>query len=572
METVIRSAAGSRRGRTAGIGIVTALALALAAGCVQVKETLTINADGSGTVRIETVTFTSSSVYRMLANMLSSQALAYPPVTRQAVSALFPKDDFTVSVERNRAVPRTTGVIVEAQFKDINALLKSPYGEAHSLELSRDGDQLVLKARSGMQTLARLAPFIRAEHKGDMPVRLDTAKDNYGELAFEFTVVMPAEAQVEGAGATVEGNTISWTAKLAGAEDEAKLLDQLDSVITLRCPAKDVAFEPVKTTRLDLVPFGELKEQPVSEAPPIDLEKIKAATRFVPLVLQVTQSFNLAGEGFRGENSASLRGVVIVPRELEPVQWGEAKLEAIEDDQGEDLMLKGDQDDSRYGRLSREYERMNMLARRARDGEEPPDVTHPVSLAFIPPSFEARTIARLEATITMRYPGGTHLVCVKDAIAKDLIENTSLEKAYEHVPEDYYPGDDEEEDGAKPVLDKLGVTLTLQKASRVEDEDVLVLDFTLATEAGSVLQAQVFDANGRAWPTSVVGYPYYMPGAGRLRLCVAGEPEPPLSLAFIVKAVGPAVEVPIKLKDVPILPAEKENDTKPDTEETPKDE
>lgn len=568
MRTTIRSAGTGRRRRAGAVGLIAALALVLAAGCTQVKETLTINADGSGSVRVETLTYMPSSLYSMLREFFPDEAFTYPPITRQHVKSLFPGDAFTLDIKRNRTVAHTTGVVVEAQFKDINALLEGPYGAAHSLELVRDGDQLVLKTRSGMQTVARLAPFIKAKHGDDGPLNLDSVRDKYGELAFEFTIVMPAQAQVEGPGATADGSSVTWTAKLAGAEDEAKVLDELDSVVTVRCPAKDVAFEPAKTVRLDLVPFADLKEEPIGEAPVVDLEKIRAATKFVPLVLQVTQSFNLAGQDFYAENGARLHGMVVVPREFEPAQWGDVKLELVEDDQGEDLVVPENEDTSRYRRYGYGSDGFGVRSRRGEDGEEPAEVTHPVTLEFTPPSFEARTIAHIKASVAMRYPGGTHLVCIKDAIAKDLAEKVSLQDVFQQGF-GYYSGEEEsEEDGRAPVLDKLGLTLTPRKVLRVEG--MLVVDLALKTEAGSIVQAQLFDAGGRPWPTSLGGS-RYSGLAESVRLCVAGEPELPLSLALIVKAAGPSLDVPIELNDVPIAPAEEKRDEKPADTGTTKD-
>jgi hypothetical protein len=291
MRTQTESAATARRGvKALACTLPVVIAILLACGCVEVKDTLTIKADGSGTVRIETVVHQSALLSQMgYRGMMMGDvgALMYPPSDVQTARTFFPGDGFEVKVKRNRQSPGTTGVIVEVEFKDVNALIGSPYGQAHSLRLERDGDELVLTVRSGMEHLAHGEQFLKADHEDGMGEMLKDAGKEYDKLAFEFTIELPGEAAVEGDVVTAAGNTVTWAVDLSEAEDRAKAVERLDAVVTARCRAKELAFTPQPVTRLDLCAFDKLADGKLADAPAVDTEKIKAQARFVPVALRV---------------------------------------------------------------------------------------------------------------------------------------------------------------------------------------------------------------------------------------------------------------------------------------------
>ena len=78
---------------------------------------------------------------------------------------------------------------------------------------------------------------------------------------------------------------------------------------------------------------------------------------------------------------------------------------------------------------------------------------------------------------------------------------------------------------------------------------------TLSLEAGggkaAVVDAQVFDAEGRPWPTVLA--PADPAGPERAwQLLVAGKPRPPFSLGLELGGAGPVVVVPIVVEKAPV--------------------
>jgi hypothetical protein len=73
------------------------------------------------------------------------------------------------------------------------------------------------------------------------------------------------------------------------------------------------------------------------------------------------RTLDLAGEGNQGQNSAQLIGAVVLPRELAPDRWGEAKLEEALDSKGASLKPK---EEERFGGASARPASMSAAARR----------------------------------------------------------------------------------------------------------------------------------------------------------------------------------------------------------------
>jgi hypothetical protein len=77
---------------------------------------------------------------------------------------------------------------------------------------------------------------------------------------------------------------------------------------------------------------------------------------------------------------------------------------------------------------------------------------------------------------------------------------------------------------------------------------------SLETSGGksALVDAQVFDAEGRPWPTTFM----QQEASGReersCQVMVAGKPKPPFSLAVAVSGVGASVGVPILVEHVPV--------------------
>ena len=81
--------------------IFPALLLLCLCGCLQTEDELTINADGSGRVRIETHSALPSV---MLESMTRGDPTAlYPPVSAPLAQRLFPGTNFHVTVKQDRS-------------------------------------------------------------------------------------------------------------------------------------------------------------------------------------------------------------------------------------------------------------------------------------------------------------------------------------------------------------------------------------------------------------------------------------------------------------------------------------
>src|SRR5881396_2759416 len=130
------------------------LLLTLLCGCFKTKDELTLEADGSGSVRIETRTSLSAERLASLGLGGRSRGLGegpiYPPITKAEASKFFPAKDFRLTVKEETGADREQVVVVEAIFKDVNALLASRYARAHALILTIETGQLRFQAASGL--------------------------------------------------------------------------------------------------------------------------------------------------------------------------------------------------------------------------------------------------------------------------------------------------------------------------------------------------------------------------------------------------------------------------------------
>ena len=66
------------------------------------------------------------------------------------------------------------------------------------------------------------------------------------------------------------------------------------------------------------------------------------------------------------------------------------------------------------------------------------------------------------------------------------------------------------------------------------------------------LDAQVFDSDGRPWPTSLIQQDQDGGETRSCQLMVAGKPKPPFSLALALGGIGASVSVPVLVETVPI--------------------
>src|SRR5688572_14750908 len=95
------------------------LVAGLLSGCLQVKDELTIQPDGSGTVRLVTHTAVPEVMTGMLgmSSRFGGGTVMYPPASETEARQFFPAKHFTVKVEQNDGDKGKT-VVINAAFKD----------------------------------------------------------------------------------------------------------------------------------------------------------------------------------------------------------------------------------------------------------------------------------------------------------------------------------------------------------------------------------------------------------------------------------------------------------------------
>ncbi len=520
-------------------------------GCFQVEDDLTLQADGSGKVRLSVHSSLPEEIVSML-GMLSGfgggMAPMYPPVNEAEARHFFPAKDFTLKVEQKDAADGKT-LVVEASFKDINRLLASPYARAHQLALATNASgALKLQALTGGATLAQAAQ-IKPEAGMEllqMP-GMEDAQKKKGEMRFEFRVTLPNA--VSAANGARDYKTVTWSAERAKCKDDDEFASKLSGVLEATCSADGLKFSPITPARLGLVPFGELtagKTAGTSALP--DTNQIVKEARFVPYALHVTRSLDLSGEGSGGGSMAQLIGSVILPANLAPQQWGAAKLEEAVDGKGNSLMPKEDTDAmaqmarfSHYGMTEESDDEGDLEATKPKDAGQK---EHPLALSFKAPEWKVKEVAKVKGVVDLEYLAGAEVIKLSNAVPASLVMDVSKQSSYN------FSSDSERGQITDSRLAELGLSLHVQMAMVQSGMTTL----SVATSGGktALVDAQVFDAEGRPWPTTLM-QPDSSGGEERsCQVMVAGQPKPPFSLAVAVSGVGASVGVPILVEHVPV--------------------
>jgi hypothetical protein len=523
------------------------LLLVFLCGCFKTKDELTINADGSGKVRLET----HSSVPPELSAGLGMEermggvggAVMYPPTSESEAQKFFPGKDFTVTTKQEKSDNGEVTTVIEATFKDINALLASPYGRAHQLSVKLENGTLVVNGLSGMEAIARLAEM---KDDGDMgfsammPGLADMRKKK-DEMRDEFRVTLPNT--ITTANGAHEEKTASWIVERAKCKDADEFAKQLGSTLEARCLADGLKLAPVTPTRLGLRSFKELAEGAgTDKQASFDTNKIAAAAKFVPYGLQVTRSLDLSGESGSHESGAQLIGAVVLPTELAPQRWDEARLDEVVDGKGNNLKADNSAEGQMFAMRTRlsgmengdAGENTNGLQRRL------------VSFSFRPPDWKVNEIGRIKGSITARYFSGSQVVKLTNAIPTKWFMDV---KAMRNGSFGHF--DTSEKSLNNPRLADLGLLLSVQTA--MVESEMTILTLMAKGKQAVLTDAQVFDAEGRPWPTFLQSQSGGEDGeGGACQIMVAGKPPAPLSLALLVSGGGVTVEVPIALEHVPV--------------------
>ena len=77
-----------------------------------------------------------------------------------------------------------------------------------------------------------------------------------------------------------------------------------------------------------------------------------------------------------------------------------------------------------------------------------------------------------------------------------------------------------------------------------------VLSLNVKGKTATVGNAQIFDVDGKPWPTI---FSQSQEEGSTVQIVVAGKPQPPLSLALVASGAGATVEVPIVLEHVAVV-------------------
>jgi hypothetical protein len=79
----------------------------------------------------------------------------YPPTSEAEARKFFPGKDFTIIAKQEPGKDGETLATINVSFKDLNALLATPYGKTHALSVKVEKGVLTLKALTGAEGIAR---------------------------------------------------------------------------------------------------------------------------------------------------------------------------------------------------------------------------------------------------------------------------------------------------------------------------------------------------------------------------------------------------------------------------------
>jgi hypothetical protein len=514
------------------------LLLMLLCGCIKTEDELTINADGSGKVRIETRSSISPEMSESMQGRMGGMegGVLYPPGSEAEAQKFFPAKDFTVTVKQDRADNGDVTTVIEAEFKNINALLASAYGRAHQLSVKIADGALVVKGVTGMEATARLAEMKDETGMGMAAVPgLADLQKRKGEMRAEFRLRLPNE--ITTANGAHDGKTAMWIVERAKCKDAEEFARQLGVVSEARCSVAGLKMEPVTRARMGLLPFAELAAGAASDGGAVDTNKIASVAKYVPYGLTVTRSMDLSGGGAEG-NVAQLIGAVELPQEFAPPKWGEPKLDEVVDARGNDLKPAAAGEERGFSQRSRFTDSENGAAEESATNKIH---RHVATISFLPPDWKISEIARIKGSFNLQYFGGLQVVKLTNAVPAKWLTDASKMMGGAAF-------DSSEKPLNSAALAGLGLSLSVQMGMVQSGMTMLTLQVT--GKQAALTDAQAFDADGKPWPTMLQQEDSGGNETFTCQVMIAGKPQPPLSLALLVSGGGATVEVPILLEHV----------------------
>jgi len=528
-----------------------AMGMVFLCGCFEVKDELTVQPDGSGTVRLE-VTSKLPAEYASMAGMSGRggvQGIQYPPTSATEARHFFPAKDFTVKITEKPGA-EGSALLIEASFKDVNALLSSPYARAHQLTLVKEAASLKLRALTGCEPAARMVeikPDEGMDLLGEVP-GMEDAEKTKKEMKFSFRVTLPNA--IESSNGAKEGISVTWSADRAKSKDDAEFLTSASLILEAACPAQGIAFTPATPPRLALQPFGQLAPGKFSSGPALpDTNKIAATARFVPVRLHVTRAVDLSGESFGRESMAQLTGVLTMPSEFAPSRWGESRLEEVLDAKGENLLPKEDDENmsvrfaGRNGRIMTTGDESDDEEAGAAD-KTAGQAQHMLTFSFNAPPWKVKELKRIKGFVEIQYLGGSEVIKLTNAVPANLIRDMSK------IIGSGFDFDSERAAINHPRLAEMGLGVKVQMAMAQSGMTTISLETT--GKKSGITEIQVFDADGHPWPSSFMNEESGGEASQSCQVVVMGKPKAPLSMALVVGDVGASLKLPVLMENVPV--------------------
>jgi hypothetical protein len=523
--------------------LILLLALTGLCGCFEVEDELVIDSQGSGNVTI-TVKAKIPEEMEGAGEMAGSElGAAYPPFTEAAARRLFPAKDFTVKTEKKDS-GGTNVLTIHAAFKDVNAMLASPYAAAHQLYLQTNNGALVLRAVSGLAPAVQSAFSNDQEASGFMDTEVQSLKTNLNQMRFEFRVRMPSA--ISQANGDKNGSTVSWSGSRAQAKSDEEYIQKTATTMEASCPAQGLQFSPRSPFRLGLLNFQdltELKSMTVDAVP--ESQKVIAAAKIIPYRLRVSRKLDLSGESAGHDSKTEFLMGVTLSEELQPQSWGQLKLDEVVDSSGKSLLPKEDEDSMFYA--SRVFSQFRMEDDADETGDTA-EVKGPsprlLSANFLAPEWNVKRINKIRGHVELSYKGATEIVKLANALpASRIITSRNGDFTF----------DSNEHNAVQhPKLQEFGVSLRIEMAMQYGGN--LQITMNQEGDKASIQSVQVFDSDGKPVPTTMQGRDFGQSNGEErsISLMVSGKPKPPLSLALEIGAPGGVVSLPVQFENVPV--------------------
>jgi len=528
--------------------LVSLLFLATLGGCLKVKEHLTLNADGSGSVQIEVFCAVApealrSARYRSsFARLEQSGHTVYPPLMKEHVQELFPGKDFTIETTEGTGQDDAPTLKVTVTFKDINALIASPYGAAHSLWLRKAGGKLEFAVQSGLAGAVALTNSDQAYYM------LRRERQDTGKMSAEFTVTLPNT--LDG----VDGRSTAWTIARADAKgDPVAELEMFTRPLRAVCSAEGVAFSPASPPRLELLPFNDLPAGPADGMPkPPTRQQVTAAATYRPHYLKSVRAFYLPGRGPERDEHGGQRhylersgltvvGPLTLPAALKPDRWGTPVVDEARDDLGTNLLVGNEGMGGQTRTTPWDSAFQNEFGKSTAEEEH-----HILRLTVNAPPPQAKKLVLLRGAAQLEYDDDFLVVKLPNAIPADWVQRMTPEGR--RVGGVRGRNTIESADLARLGIELRVLTVEQQMSHGREKRPRTRFWLSASNRNARIVSLQAYDVRGRPWP-KINWAGHITSRVEPLHFSVPLHAEPPYSLALLVSANTVKMRVPVTVEN-----------------------